>query len=225
MSAPEKQTRADHVRRRIRGDILSGRLRPGEKLAFADLCETYEASVGVVREALTWLAEQGLVRAQPHQGHIVSPLSVEDLADLTAARVLIEPMVLRRSIEEGSVDWEARVVGAHHVLSRTARTDGDDPQRASEEWIAAHERFHSALFSGCSNQRLLRICEGLAQEAALYRRWSVPYEESRDVAAEHEALVAASVGRDPDRAEGLLRDHISCTAELLLTVSERAPAQ
>jgi DNA-binding GntR family transcriptional regulator len=221
MSAREKQTLGDQVGRRIRGDILAGRLRPGEKLAFADLCETYEASVGVVREALTWLAGQGLVRAQPHQGHIVSPLSAGDLAELTEARVQIEPMVLRQSIGEGSVDWEARVVGAHHVLSRTPRTDADDPRRASEEWIAAHERFHAALFSGCTNLRLLRITDGLAQEAALYRRWSVPYEEQRDVAAEHEALVAASVGRDPERAVTLLRAHIASTAELLLSASEQ----
>jgi DNA-binding GntR family transcriptional regulator len=223
MSTSEKQTLAELVRRRIRGDILAGRLRPGEKLAFADLCETYEASVGVVREALTWLAGQGLVKAQPHQGHIVSPLSADDLAELTQARMLIEPLVLRQSIEHGTVDWEARVVGAHHVLSRTPRTDPDDARRASEEFIAAHERFHAALFSGCSNARLLRITDGLAQEAALYRRWSVPYEDDRDVAAEHEALVAASVGRDPDRAEELLRAHISTTAELLLQVSESAP--
>ena len=223
MSAREKQTLGDQVGRRIRGDILAGRLRPGEKLAFAELCERYEASVGVVREALTWLAGQGLVRAQPHQGHIVSPLSADDLAELTQARVLIEPMVLRQSIEEGSVDWEARVVGAHHVLSRTSRTDADDERRASEEWIGVHERFHAALFSGCSNGRLLRITDGLAQEAALYRRWSVPYEEHRDVAAEHEALVAATVGRDPDRAVELLRTHIASTAELLRIASEQLP--
>ena len=43
------------------------------------------------------------------------------------------------------------------------------------------------------------------------------------MAAEHEALVAASVGRDPDRAAELLRTHIASTAELLLTASEQAP--
>lgn len=42
------------------------------------------------------------------------------------------------------------------------------------------------------------------------------------MAAEHEALVAASVGRDPDRAVDLLRAHIASTAELLLTASEQA---
>ncbi|MFN8224767.1 MAG: GntR family transcriptional regulator [Gaiellales bacterium] len=223
-AATEKQTRADQIRRRIRGDILSGRLLPGEKLATADLCETYDASVGVIREALTWLVSQGLVRTQAHHGHVVVPLSADDLAELTAARVLIEPVVLRLSIEQGSVDWEVRAVGAHHRLARSPREDPADPRQASEEWIAAHEAFHEALFSGCENGRLLGITAGLAQAAALYRRWSVPYEEHRDVAAEHEALLAACVGRDADRAAELLRAHISTTAELLTTVSQATPS-
>jgi DNA-binding GntR family transcriptional regulator len=211
----KRETRADDLRRRMRADILSGALRPGERLQFPEICKRYGTSVGVLREALTWLGAQGLVRTQAHQGHVVTPLSRSDLDELTAARLLIEPAVLSLSVEEGSVDWEARVVAAHHVLTRTPRVAADDPTRPSAEWAPVHEAFHAALFSGCSNGRLLAITAGFAHGAALYRIWSIPYEEKRDVAAEHRGLVDAAVTRDADLAAQRLHDHIARTAELL----------
>ncbi len=211
----KRETRADDLRRRMRTDILSGVLRPGERLQFPEMCRRYGTSVGVLREALTWLGSQGLVKTQAHQGHVVTPLSRSDLDELTSARLLIEPAVLARAVEEGSVDWEARVVAAHHVLTRTPRVEAGDPTRPSEEWAPAHEAFHAALFSGCSNQRLLAITEGFGHGAALYRIWSIPYEEKRDVAAEHRGLVEAAVGRDAELAAQRLHDHIAHTAELL----------
>jgi DNA-binding GntR family transcriptional regulator len=211
----KRETRADDLRRRMRADILSGQLRPGERLQFPEMCWRYGTSVGVLREALTWLAAQGLVRTQAHQGHVVTPLSRSDLDELTAARLLIEPAVVALSVREGNVEWEARVVAAHHVLTRTARTVDDHPNRPSPEWATVHEAFHAALFSGCGNRRLISITEGLAHGAALYRISSIPYEEDRDVAAEHRGLVDAAVSRDAELAARRLHAHISNTVELL----------
>jgi DNA-binding GntR family transcriptional regulator len=211
----KRETRADDLRRRMRADILSGALKPGERLPFHDMCWRYGTSIGVLREALTWLATQGLVTTHAHQGHVVTPLSRWDLDELTAARLLIEPAVLALSVQHGSVEWEARVVAAHHVLTRTPRTDPDDPSRPSADWASVHEAFHAALFSGCGNARLIAITEGFAHGAALYRIWSIPYEENRDVAAEHRGLMDAAIERDADLAARRLRDHISHTVDVL----------
>jgi DNA-binding GntR family transcriptional regulator len=220
---PAKQTRADVVRNQMRGDILAGRLKPGERLMFPNLCERYGASVGVTREALTWLISQGLVRSQPHHGHIVTPLSPEDLDELTTARVAVEPSVLRSAIARGDVQWEAHVVSAHHLLARTPRADADDPARASDAWGAAHTAFHDALFSGSRNERLLAVTRSLAVEACLYWRWAVPLEDTESVAAEHEAIFEAAVSRDADRAAELLAAHIASTAQLLISHADEQP--
>src|SRR5262249_20239045 len=160
-----------------------------------------------------------LVQTEAHQGYIVRPLSPEDLTELTAARVALEPLVLRQSIANGDVEWESRVVAAHHVLVRTPREQEDDPLHITNAWAEAHEAFHPALFSGCGNKRLLAMTQMLATEAALYRRWSPPFESNRDVAAEHAALVDATIERDADRAADLLVAHIAHTAQLLITHS------
>jgi DNA-binding GntR family transcriptional regulator len=208
-----KQTRAAAVCAQMREDILDGRLRPGERLMFPDLCHRYGASVGVTREALAALAAQGLVRTQAHQGYVVTPLSRDDLSELTAARLAIEPAVLRQSLRDGDLEWESRVVASHHRLTRTPRGENG---HVTSDWATAHAAFHAELFSGCRNGRLLRVVRSLGEEAGLYRRWSAPLEGDRDVAAEHAGLVEAALARDGDLAAERLCAHISTTAELLL---------
>ena len=209
-----KTTLAARVRDSMRNDILSGHYYPGRRLTFPDLCKRYGASVGVTREALASLREQGLVKTEAHQGYIVTPLSRDDLRELVEARLVVEPTVLQQAIVEGDVEWESQAVAAHHVLARTRkeREDGE----ITDEWAAAHETFHAALLAGCSNKRLLAMASSLGEEAALYRRWCGPLEEGRDVAGEHQALLEAAIERDSELAAERLRAHISLTAHFLL---------
>lgn len=218
-SGPAKDTMAVAVRNRMRGDILGARLKPGQRLMFAELSERYGVSVGVTREALTWLASQGLVKAVAHQGYMVTPLSVAELDELTNARLLVEPLVLRLSIANGDTEWEGSILSAHHVLSKTPpASEGSDPDDdlAQEAWAEAHAAFHEALFSACHNERLMEIVRKFAEEAALYRRWSVSLGHiNHESAAEHLALLNFALERRPDEAGDVLRTHISHTREML----------
>jgi DNA-binding GntR family transcriptional regulator len=218
-------TRADGVYQRLRRDILGGRLVPGERLKFPDLCRRYETSVGAAREALTRLVADGFVRTQSYQGFSVMPLSHEDLAELTYARLEIESLVLRLSVREGDMAWEAAAVAAHHLLQRAAFLAQDDATHPTDTWSAAHAAFHGALLAGCRNQRLLAMATGLREEAELYLQWSVSFgrEPDRDLAGEHRALLDAVVARDASRAAELLRDHIAHTAQLLISCATDEP--
>ncbi|GAA4526789.1 GntR family transcriptional regulator [Amycolatopsis samaneae] len=220
-------TRTDGIHQALRADILAARLMPGERLKFPDLAERYKVSVGVTREALTRLVAEGLVVARPHQGYLVRPLSHQDLAELTQARVEIESLVLRLSVREGDLRWEADAVAAHHLLERAPYRDPADPDLLADEWSRAHAAFHLALLAGCRNRRLLDTARSLRQEAELYRQWSVSLgnEPGRDVAAEHRALLDAAVARDAEQARNLLRDHIAHTAQLLISCAPDHPNQ
>lgn len=210
-------TRTDALYRRLRADILGGRLVPGQRLKFPELSQRYDTSVGTAREALTRLVTEGLVRTQSHQGYTVTPLSYEHLAELTQARVEIEALVLRLSVRDGGMPWEGQLVATHHLLERTTFIAPDDPDHPADEWATAHAAFHVALLAGCPNGRLLAIATGLREEAELYRQWSVSigHESDRDLPGEHHGLLMAAVNRDADLAAELLRDHITHTAQLL----------
>lgn len=210
-------TRTEQVYSRLRADILSGRLLPGTKLRFADLIDRYDCSTSVVREGLTRLAEQGLVQAEPQHGFHVTPLSQDDLDDLTTARCELEGLVLRMSIEHGDIAWESDVVAAHHSLDRTPMVSDGDEALMNDDWTLAHSRFHQALLSACPSQRLRSMSLSLRDAAELYRRWSLPigHDDHRDVQGEHRNLMAAALRGDATEAVRLLEEHLRRTTRAL----------
>ncbi|SDC12718.1 regulatory protein, gntR family [Actinokineospora iranica] len=86
------------------------------------MAKQHGVGLGIVREAVTRLAEQGLVVAEPQLGFRVPLLS---LADLTSVRVDIETLALRRSIAHGGLAWVSRVVAARHIVERVRKTRVD----------------------------------------------------------------------------------------------------
>ncbi|NUT38735.1 MAG: GntR family transcriptional regulator [Thermoactinospora sp.] len=218
--------KSGEIYERLRTDILGGRLTPGQRLKFPDLCARYGTSVGAAREALTRLVTEGLVASQSNHGFTVVSLSYGDLAELTSARREVEPLVFAMAVREGDMAWEAAVVAAHHVLARTPFFGEGSREHPSAEWSAAHTAFHLALLEGCPNRRLRSIACGLREEAELYRTWAVSYgrESEEEIALEHRGLLDAVVERDALSAAERLRHHISHTARLLIRGATDTPA-
>jgi DNA-binding GntR family transcriptional regulator len=197
-------TRTEVVYDQLRDDIVSGTLPPGSKLRFAELGERYGASMGVTREALSRLAEQGFVTSEPQLGFRVVSLSAANLA-----------------IDHGTVQWEANLLAAHHALTRTDASDGVHPGLAPA-WTSAHERFHEALIAGGPNVRLKSLATSLRANAEIYRSWSTNYGTSRSIADEHRALCEATLDRDRNTALSLLIAHLVETARVLLDAAPDA---
>ncbi|MEO1406607.1 MAG: GntR family transcriptional regulator [Pseudomonadota bacterium] len=211
------ETQTDIAYQNLRSDILSGALTVGSSLQFAQLRESYGHSMGVLREALTRLAAEGLAVKKSQHGFRVIELSLKDLNDLTDSRILIETEVFRDSIKNGDLDWETGVVSAHHKLERTEKHLDGDPNSVTEAWALAHQAFHVSLISATTNERLKAYAESLRASAELYRRWSMPFEvEPRDVDAEHKALRDLAVARDPLAAGDALVQHLSFTRDLIV---------
>jgi DNA-binding GntR family transcriptional regulator len=212
--SPDSITEA--VYRRIRADLLSCRLLPGAKLGISKLQGELGISLGAVREALARLTSEGFVVAEPQKGFHAAPISIDDLRDLTDARVEIESLCIRRAIHHGGVEWEAGIVAAAHRLSRQPMQAATDPIRYDEEWSNAHDMFHGSLVAACDNRTLLSIREQLYAKSARYRWLSVSMaSEARQVDREHQALAAAVLERDADEATALLIMHIRETARIL----------
>ncbi len=203
---------------RVRSDILAGHLSPGTRLRPAELAQEHSVSMSVVREALARLAEQELVDWVPLTGFRVTPLSLEDLRDLTDVRLDIEVLTLRHAVQRGNVSWEGRVLAAHHTLEKTQQFDPDDPDRFTEEWAEAHANFHNSLLEGCNSGRLIDIAAGLRDGAELYRRWShaLAHDSERNIPSEHRALLKAVLERDEAAAAEALESHIRHTTDALL---------
>jgi DNA-binding GntR family transcriptional regulator len=220
MTTRQRQGRSltEDVYQDLRRRILHGELEPGARVHLGDFAQSSDVSLGVVREAVTRLASEGLLHATPQSGFRVPTLSAEHLADLTWARCQIEGLTVGESVAHGDTDWEAHLVAAHHVLSVTATVSNESVNPA---WMNAHRAFHSALAAGCPNATLLDIRQRLFDEAELYRHWSARAPGSkRDVAAEHAELLAAALNRDSDVAVRLIQQHLRHTARLAVEATQ-----
>jgi DNA-binding GntR family transcriptional regulator len=214
LASPDTQATAVH--RRLREDILAGRLPPGMRLKVHDLAATYGAGPGPLREALAQLAAEGLARRIEQRGFRVAEAGPEELAGLIRTRCLVECLALRESIAHGGPAWEDAVVAAEHRLARLPRSLEPDRFVANPAWEAAHRVFHAALLDACGAPPLLAFCERLREDSDRYRALasSVAY-PGRDVAAEHAAIARAALDRDADRAAELLAAHLNSTGDFL----------
>lgn len=212
----DAETLVHDVYQQMRAEILSGVLAPGARLKPAELCLRFGVSTGVIREALTMLAEQHLVRGERNKGFQVVTLSMDELRQLTIARKVNECGALRESIERGDVNWESEVMAAHHLLVKTPVYPYDDLEHTNDEFADAHERFHFTLLQACDNPYLLDICHRLYDASEMYRRWSVGRSSGRrNVQAEHRGIMDAALARDVDTAVERYEQHIERTASAL----------
>ena len=216
-SAAEDRPRSltSAVQERLRADILSTRLLPGQKLHIAGLAKQFSVSLAAVREALSRLVADGLVQASDQRGFRVSPVSLADLRDVTQTRIDIEGLALRRSIERGGQDWLASVEAAWDSLKAVPHRYPDDPTVHYEEWVVRHRVFHRALVNACGSPWMLGFRDVLHEQSERYRRLSIRREvgRPRDVEAEHAAIVDAVLRRDAEAAVAALSHHFSITRE------------
>jgi GntR family carbon starvation induced transcriptional regulator len=197
---------------RLRTDILSGTMPPGRRLHIRDLCGQLGIGLSPVREALNRLSAQGLVLQSDQRGFTVAPVNLDDLGDLTLARVALNEAALRDSVAHGDAAWEEAVLVAHYRLARTPLGDG----AVCPAWEARHREFHLALLAACRSGRIRLYCEQLFDMADRYRLVSRAVGAgARDVRGEHEAIMHAVLARDADRAVALLDAHVRQTEALV----------
>ncbi len=210
---PSLTDRAYHL---LRGEILHGALMPGERLRVADLRDRFELGLTPIREALMRLSVEGLVEAETHRGSRVMELSRVELADLMATRRDIERLCLFGAIAHGDAAWEAEIVSALHLLTRTELPTSPDDRATAEQWESRHRRLHAALVAACPSPWLKRFWTTLADHSERYRKIRLlNHRETkalvRDVNAEHAAIVAAVIGRDAEQAATLMDAHLLAT--------------
>lgn len=209
-AAAEPKTLVESAYRNLRRDIIEGRLPPGAKLRVEHLKDDYGVGAGTLREALSLLIADALVVSQGQRGFRVAPVSLEDFADITRTRVMLECEALRQSIAMGDDAWEGDLLAAFHRLSKAEEKRIGSEDRV--EWEERNRIFHEVLISACPSRWIKHFLSILYQQAERYRRLSLYLQPiPRDVHAEHEQLLQAAMARDADRAAAIMAEHIQMT--------------
>jgi GntR family transcriptional regulator, carbon starvation induced regulator len=193
----------------IRRDIITSKLKPGDKLRIAHLKKEYGVGTSPLREALSRLVSEGLVTAQGQRGFWVPPVSAEEHEDIIQTRTVLECFALRASIESGDDEWEGQIVGAYHNLHRIEQRFEEEPESSFSDWWDRNRLFHDALIAACPLKWLLRFHGVVFDLHNRYQRVSMQTPVlSPDLFEDHRLIMEAALDRDADRAVAALEEHI-----------------
>jgi len=215
-SLVERRLLHEEVIDRLRDMIVQGELAPETKLNERVLAEQLGISRTPLREAIKYLASEGLVELLPNRGAVVAPLKAAKVKEIFTVLGTLEAL-------------------AGELVCRNA-TDADiaEIRALHYQMLAHHARGELAPYFRCNQQIHIRLveCAGNATLAQVYRGLNAHVRRARYMAnlsherwdqavKEHEAILAALSARDSTRLQALLRDHL---AKKLVLVMEALSA-
>ncbi|MBI4278959.1 MAG: GntR family transcriptional regulator [Armatimonadetes bacterium] len=181
--------------RRIREEILNGRLRPGQMVSERELVERLGASRTPIRHALARLQEQGLLTPQARRGYVVSTVSLRDVAEI---------LYLRMVLEGAAAELAARFVGEAELaemarLAEVSYRPGDPASYA--RFVRANREFHLKVARASRNMRLANAIARLLDEMQRVIEMTVALSyRVEEMQRDHRALVDALRRHDPAQA-------------------------
>ncbi|HEX4691841.1 MAG TPA: GntR family transcriptional regulator [Solirubrobacteraceae bacterium] len=202
MSTAALGTAQQHALDWLRRAIVTGDLRPRQRVNQEDVAERMGLSVAPVREALRALEQEGQVTYLPRRGYFVTELRMADLEEIYALRRVLEGRAAREALPAIGPDALARIEAAAADCGAAAAA-GDV---AGE--LAANRRFHFAILAAPANPHAMRMIRMLWDSTEAYRAlyYNSPEERDRSLEA-HERILAALRARDADRLVAELDAH------------------
>jgi GntR family carbon starvation induced transcriptional regulator len=214
--ATDTGTVGETLFRRIRGDIIAGVLQPGQKLTLDRLRDQYGASISTLREILNRLTTEDFVVAEGQRGFEVAPATAAGLREIGDLRLVLECHALDLSLAAGDLEWEGRVVAAHHKLATVERQLLQGNRQRTPEWIAYDWAFHNALISACGSRLLMKTHGSVFDRFLRYHMLAASF-RGPAVSKDHEALLRLAMARDAKGAKARLAEHVNLGIDHVLS--------
>jgi DNA-binding GntR family transcriptional regulator len=199
---PIRETMVDGITERLRRAIITGTVKPGERIRVADLERKFGVSHIPIREALRRLQSEGFVEISPRRTTIAAGVDLGDLANIYDLRRIIEIEIGRRAMSrmgKGDIETVRRALERFQAVA-------DNP--SSAEFWERHRDFHWALLAPASNPTVQRVLHRLWQSSERYVRLFVStFATMKTVMDLHVELYEACAGGDVTAFENALTRH------------------
>jgi DNA-binding GntR family transcriptional regulator len=185
----------------VKRAILECELPPGSEVTARELAVRLGLGKVPLREALIRLAQEGLLQPIPRSGYRITPVTVQDVQEIFALRLLLEPAAARQAA--GRIDRELL---SH--LDQLCKAGYEPGNRASESaFLRANREFHVAIANATGNHRLARVLGQLLEETErLFHLGLAVRDRSDEMKHEHqELLVALASGNAEAAAQSTIR--------------------
>jgi DNA-binding GntR family transcriptional regulator len=172
----------------LREMVLSGDLRPGDRVIENRLTEELGVSRPPLREAMKVLEQEGLIVQVPRKGAVVAPVTPHDIYEIVSLREEIEQIAVRLGVPVRSQERLDRLRRAFADLEAAAE-EGEGAPRVVEASFA----FHLAIVGLAGHRRLEDVYRSLSLQMrmcmAMNRRARAEIETARQDAARHRPLM------------------------------------
>jgi DNA-binding GntR family transcriptional regulator len=199
----------------LRHRLITLALHPGERVTESQLAQELGLGHTPVREALALLVRDGLVTSRPRVGYVVTPITVQGVADLFDLRLIVEP---------GAARLASGKIGALQLERLESLCDGpyrqDDPE-SIDRFLDNNLKLHVGIAWASGNRRLASVVAELLEESRRIFHLSHRQEPSGDrFIREHRDLLRSLRDGDPEEASRLAYEHIAksrdeCIATLI----------
>lgn len=214
--------------RRLRDEIITCRLAPGQRLTEKQLAADTGFGVSPIREALTRLDHDGLVRTLPRRGYQVTSLTPKIVDDLFDTWTFIGAELVRRAVTNATVEQLAEIAGGFQlpgVVVREEAGSGDDLQDRARRFVASYEATFRHLAEATGNEYIVTMFDRLSGDMA--RVWIMVLSADPDAVNVGRRALSWSeclANRDADTAAELTRAYVAEIRERMLAVLARWPS-
>lgn len=219
LAPARRRVLADEVADTIREAIFSGQIELGQRLVEEDLASMLNVSRGPVREALSSLRQEGLIKSEHHKGTLVAPLSVDELQEIYSLRSSLE-MLAADWVCQNATDQDFARLGA--ILDRFDSLASPTTRSA----VAALDvDFHNAIFLAAHHERLYQAWLGLRSQIFLYlvNRGALRQDFATTWRGDHEELLHVLLRRKRGPAMKFVESHIKGSYQRALAASGQSP--
>nr|WP_030499792.1 GntR family transcriptional regulator [Micromonospora purpureochromogenes] len=193
----------------LRDRIMSGQLRPGQRIRLEEVAQETGLSITPVREALLMLRAEDMVELQPRRGHVVAPLSRQDIIDVFALQGHIAGELAARVALSITPDQLDDLRQQHERLRRAAQA-----RQVSRVEQLEYE-FHRRINRLADARKLSWLLRTVTRYTPS-RFYAGDAEWRAGMVADHEALLDALEARDPDTVRPVMARHFTDGAERLV---------
>jgi DNA-binding GntR family transcriptional regulator len=209
------KAKREEIYRKLRGDVLSCAIMPGQSLHENDLASRFGVSKSPIRDALMRLEADGLVIVQSRKGYRVAPVSVSDASDMYEFRAKIE-QAIAEIVASSATDSELEDLSRFRYPDAWADNGG---------FIAYNREFHCAVASLCRNRRLRLAALDLIEQFDRFTYISLavigPEHYDRPL-ADHIAIIEHLQAREPRKAARLVEQHLERGRKRVMGALSRA---
>ena len=198
-----------HLKEMLEREIVTGKIRAGERLEELDIANRFGVSRTPVREALMMLEAINLVERRPRRGAIVKGITLKRLLQMLEALAELEAVAGKLAARRGQTSEVAEIRAALAALDEAE--DDSNP----DAYYTANIRFHRAIYTASGNDELTRVTEEFAERMEPFLRtqhhsagW---IEKSRK---EHKQILEAIESHDSETAYNLLLEHVHVDTKL-----------